>query len=682
MAEGSLGFTPLAPAPDVAFWQALTQKKLDVLRLDTSAIQIHGYYEAPAQAGAPEKCFLHQDSLEVPGHFPVGRTPYRGELSNFNTVEDFKDFLKSEARGARVNDCISKLRDQIVDGKVLDDPALLRPIIAITFSDLKKYHYTFTVAFPVISPSSPWQVSSPSLGALEAGFSREFMCKLSQDIDANAELSAAGAFILKKLDADWERHPLSALRDCSSSSSSDDFVIVAIDSSSRDEALGSPCRNLMLAVSFFCSQPFRILAFRDPHLAAKSEASAVASRVFHVKGCQDVARTLLESPTLPKECVIAGWSKIQTIDLTTFMDKKRVAADAVDLNVKLIKWRILPELEPMKMKELRFLLVGSGTLGCSLARTLMGWGVRKMTFIDAGKVSFSNPVRQSLFTHADAAEGRSKAKAAREAVEAIMPDAELQDVELEVPMPGHPHQSADALKATVQKLRSLVEAHDVVCMLTDSRESRWLPSLLVAAAQRKALAEAAAVEGSTFDPPPRSRPPLGLTVALGFDSFLVQRQTYLNSPAACYFCNDVTAPRDSLAFRTLDQQCTVTRPGLSGISSGIAVELIAALVQHQDGFAASATGSPSCLGTVPHQIRGFLSDFKISPMETEPFANCICCSRPVLERYEQEGDDFIARITVDSSELEEISGLAKMKAGLADADCLAFDFDEDESDEN
>merc|ERR1719305_165283 len=145
-----------------------------------------------------------------------------------------------------------------------------------------------------------------------------------------------------------------------------------------------------------------------------------------------------------------------------FMDKKRVAADAVDLNVKLIKWRLLPEVEPERMKEMRFLLLGSGTLGCSVARTLMGWGVRKMTFVDSGKVSFSNPVRQSLFTHSDAAGGRPKAKAAREAIEAIMPDAEVQDVELEVPMPGHPYQSVEALKATIQRLKGLVEEHDVV----------------------------------------------------------------------------------------------------------------------------------------------------------------------------------------------------------------------------
>jgi len=123
----------------------------------------------------------------------------------------------------------------------------------------------------------------------------------------------------------------------------------------------------------------------------------------------------------------------------------------------------------------------------------------------------------------------------------------------------------------------------------------------------------------------------------------------------------------------------VTRPGLSGISAGIAVELVASLVQHEDRFEAKAAGKESCLGKVPHQIRGFLAEFKLSPMETEPFPMCICCSPKILQRYEEEGDDFVARIIQNSAELEEVSGLAQMKAAVTGEDCLAFDeFDEDD----
>merc|ERR1719436_2141234 len=99
------------------------------------------------------------------------------------------------------------------------------------------------------------------------------------------------------------------------------------------------------------------------------------------------------------------------MDLTVFLDKRKIAADAVDLNIKLMKWRMLPDLDPEKMRSLSVLLLGAGTLGCSVARTLMAWGVRRMTFVDSGRVALSNPVRQSLFTHEDAAESRSKARA-------------------------------------------------------------------------------------------------------------------------------------------------------------------------------------------------------------------------------------------------------------------------------
>lgn len=53
-------------------------------------------------------------------------------------------------------------------------------------------------------------------------------------------------------------------------------------------------------------------------------------------------------------------------------------------------------------------------------------------------------------------------------------------------MPGHPISPAliDQAKADVKKLEDLIEEHDAVYLLMDSRESRWLPTV-IGASKRK-----------------------------------------------------------------------------------------------------------------------------------------------------------------------------------------------------
>jgi hypothetical protein len=54
---------------------------------------------------------------------------------------------------------------------------------------------------------------------------------------------------------------------------------------------------------------------------------------------------------------------------------------------------------------------------------------------------------------------------------------------MKIPMPGHhiAETEIDSTLADVEKLDQLIEAHDVVYLLLDTREARWLPTVIAAA---------------------------------------------------------------------------------------------------------------------------------------------------------------------------------------------------------
>eukprot|EP00834_Sanchytrium_tribonematis_P001885 NODE_50_length_31184_cov_0.705099.p6 type:complete len:417 gc:universal NODE_50_length_31184_cov_0.705099:19372-18122(-) len=212
-------------------------------------------------------------------------------------------------------------------------------------------------------------------------------------------------------------------------------------------------------------------------------------------------------PGIPKKTLHPD--KLQIVDLKSILDPTTLVYEASMLNLSLMKWRLVPDLDLEKHKGLRCLILGVGTLGCNVIRALIGWGVTTFTLVDSGLVSYSNPVRQSLFTVEDV--GKPKVAAAKENILKIAPYCTIYTESLRIPMPDHPVD-----KQNVDMLWKLIKTNDTIFLLTDSRESRWLPTVLG-----------------------RYEEKLVLTAALGFDSLLALRHS---KEEGCYFCSDVVAP--------------------------------------------------------------------------------------------------------------------------------------------
>jgi len=420
----------------------------------------------------------------------------------------------------------------------------------------------------------------------------------------------------------------------------------------------------------------RILCYREPqHFdAAAASSAARLGMPAAPSGGADEIRSILIDVQGPLDGAVAGaprpkvtgWAlnangkaAPRLMDVSNQMNPEQLAEQSVDLNLRLMRWRLMPQLNNEAIAASKCLLIGAGTLGCAVARCLLGWGVRTITLVDSGIVSYSNPVRQSLFNFEDCVGGDTpKAQAAADALKRIFPAVNATAHRVGIPMPGHAVGSGESaqIEKDVAQLEELVRTHDIIYLLTDTRESRWLPTLL-AARHRK----------------------LAITVALGFDALVVMRHG-VTPPAGgpphlgCYFCNDVVAPANSMIKRTLDQQCTVSRPGLSMVASALAVELMVTLMHHPQGSSAqadlvgddeSAAGPDaprSPLGGVPHQVRATLPLFRTACLSGSSFDKCTACSGTVLSAYGSEGFPFLLKAFNSSTYLEDLTGLTQMKA--------------------
>lgn len=686
-------YVPFASDIEIPFYAALASHKIDNDKLDDSARTLLGLYEI-----RPTDAKEHSCRMQILGNALTASGPpnsdnsaavsryYRAEgtIKNVNTIEDYRNIDKV----AFLQQAGKTIWDAINDGTIYSCPSMLASFVVISFADLKKYRFSYWFAFPALVMDLPWAPTEAESG--------EYVPKVLSDIESKMladEVEAwkrtvdsryHGFFIAKKSrrpgkspyprpdGADppipfsqtgfrWAVSDLSAYETgfFEGEYSDDCFCCFADPSNYTSQngqaAPGWMLRNLLVLVrQRWKRDRIQILCYRETSLKRDTARSIVYD--LQIKRPKPSLEPIPPVPAdqLPK---VTGWERNaagkltgRIVDLTEYMDPKRLADSAVDLNLKLMKWRIAPNLDLDKVKTTKCLLLGAGTLGGYVSRNLLGWGVRKITLVDNGQVSYSNPVRQPLFNFDDCINGgKRKALRAAAALQEIYPGVDSQGHALSVPLIGHPVTDAEKTKAEFEKLQQLIDEHDAIFLLMDTRESRWLPTVMGKAANK-----------------------IVINAALGFDTYFVMRHglkpEHDSQPElGCWFCNDVVAPQNSTQDRTLDQQCTVTRPGGAAIASALSVEMLVSILQHPEGPRAPAPTSNDQdrgdhpLGLIPHTIRGYLSNFTNVNVVGKSYDCCSACSDKIVDEYKLSGWAFVEQAMNSKDFVEELSGLKEVQ---------------------
>ncbi|KAK2713819.1 hypothetical protein QYM36_009637, partial [Artemia franciscana] len=387
-----------------------------------------------------------------------------GTFLNKNTADSFKSMDKAE----HINEFGKEIWEFITSKNSIVEPEKMLKITIIAYSDLKKYHFYHWMAFPV--PMYPF-ATLLNVQTLEHTQIESISSQLQL-------LKVDFYFFVEYSEKDFTVHKLFDLP--SIIDSGKDIIVGVVDFSSVENTPTWLTRPLLA-----------LIAYHFPQLC--SNLKLLCWRNFANEN-KSIVLTLDVSTERPQGTPkFVGWEKNSRgkygpnfTNLSTTMDPIRLADSAVSLNLKLMKWRVIPSLNLELLERTKCLLLGAGTLGCSVARALQAWGFKNIVFVDSGKVSYSNPVRQSLFKFKDCEEQKFKALAAADAMKEIFPGTESKGVVLEIPMPGHAlsPETENEVKEVVKTLESLIDETDVVFLLLDSREARWLPTLLGAAKKK------------------------------------------------------------------------------------------------------------------------------------------------------------------------------------------------------
>ncbi|XP_058808922.1 ubiquitin-like modifier-activating enzyme ATG7 isoform X2 [Phymastichus coffea] len=559
MSENIVKFAKVKCAPESSFWAKFAELKIDKYKLeDKVKIPLWASYNFESlNEQQASILFLDYTSfnndLEATSH--KSAVPCNGFMINTNTLEMFRQTNPQEF----INTLGKELVSSLENGLAVKEPWRLMIFVILCYADLKKHRFHYWAAYPTpfdlpemhyAKPqvSTTDELTADQMQSFQKGFSHLNACARSYfTVIISKESTLEVASLARGIE----------IKNTSDKENEADLYFAFYDPCLHITAPGWPLRNLLCLLFISCpnicfEKWIKIISIRGCNV----ENSVVYTiRTKEQKNPKTLQKILLEGNLVGWESNVRGKMGPSIADLSETMDPVKLSDRAITLNLKLMKWRLVPELDLEYISSLRCLVLGAGTLGCSVARVLLGWGIQTITFVDNSVVAASNTVRQNLYTHEDVVNRKFKAEAAKDALLKIHPNLRARGEVLQIPMPGHvvgPSMLESTIVA-IKKLQELYSEHDVVFLLLDSREARWLPTLMCAAHNK-----------------------IAINAALGFDSYTVQRHGTRQEPSSispnamlqslqgkdlgCYFCNDVTQPGNISNVPSADRVCLTLLP--------------------------------------------------------------------------------------------------------------------------
>ncbi len=245
-------FAPFSSFVSAEFWNVLCANKIDNERLNSTNVAARGFYRNVSQYNVLCRFDLTEQSINHTG-IPGGSCPASGYVCNTNTLEEFNRFDKNRF----LRDAANKLGEHIQSGRVLENPSLLASFALLCFADLKKYHFTYWMAYPTI----------PTTWVLEK---REYLQQKEHDEMSSViqlwrrsvDPNQWGYFLLTATAGQWQAHTLRDWPDVINDQQPLYFVFT--DPSPSDEGFGWPLRNLLLFLRLSPNvSNAKIIAYRE-----------------------------------------------------------------------------------------------------------------------------------------------------------------------------------------------------------------------------------------------------------------------------------------------------------------------------------------------------------------------------------------------------------------------------------